>query len=38
MTVPMAATEEQKRTFITSLRTSLGQLGLDIVHPFAAQR
>ncbi|KAG0245752.1 hypothetical protein BGX31_006226 [Mortierella sp. GBA43] len=28
---------EQKRIFITSLRRSLGQLGLDIVHPFAAQ-
>ncbi|KAG0053868.1 hypothetical protein BGZ83_000265 [Gryganskiella cystojenkinii] len=37
MTVPMPATAEQKRIFITSLRTSLGQLGLDIVHPFAAQ-
>jgi hypothetical protein len=34
----MAATTEQKRIFITSLRRSLGQLGLDIVHPFAAQR
>ncbi|KAF9365767.1 hypothetical protein BGX34_008371 [Mortierella sp. NVP85] len=33
----MAATTEQKRIFITSLRSSLGQLGLDIVHPFAAQ-
>ncbi|KAF8925850.1 hypothetical protein EDD21DRAFT_372307 [Dissophora ornata] len=33
----MAATSEQKRIFITSLRRSFGQLGFDIVHPFAAQ-
>ncbi|KAF9278881.1 hypothetical protein BKA57DRAFT_532078 [Linnemannia elongata] len=30
-------TPEQKRIFLSSLRRSLGQLGLDIVHPFAAQ-
>ncbi|KAF9929886.1 hypothetical protein FBU30_001135 [Linnemannia zychae] len=29
--------QEQKRIFLSSLRKSLGQLGLDIVHPFAAQ-
>ncbi|KAF9330636.1 hypothetical protein BG006_006414 [Podila minutissima] len=38
MTVSIEATLEQKRIFLTSLRRSLGQLGLDIVHPFAAQR
>ncbi|KAG0016402.1 hypothetical protein BGZ81_011214 [Podila clonocystis] len=37
MTVSIEATLEQKRIFLTSLRRSLGQLGLDIVHPFAAQ-
>ncbi|KAI1311911.1 hypothetical protein EDD11_003273 [Mortierella claussenii] len=33
----MVATIEQKRIFLTSLRHSLKDLGLDIVHPFAAQ-
>ncbi|KAF9969112.1 hypothetical protein BGZ73_008688 [Actinomortierella ambigua] len=28
---------EQKRAFLASLRASLGRLGFDIVHPFAAQ-
>ncbi|KAF9177704.1 hypothetical protein BGZ51_005696 [Haplosporangium sp. Z 767] len=38
MTNPtVAATTEQKRIFLASLRKSFGQLGLDIVHPFAAQ-
>ncbi|KAG0310839.1 hypothetical protein BGZ99_010517, partial [Dissophora globulifera] len=31
------ATSEQKRVFIASLRASMRRLGLDIVHPFAAQ-
>ena len=38
LTVAMAATTEQKRIFIASLRRSCRQLGFDIVHPFAAQR
>ncbi|KAG0213266.1 hypothetical protein BGX28_004839 [Mortierella sp. GBA30] len=37
MTIAVGATTEQKRIFLRSLRNSLGQLGLDIVHPFAAQ-
>ncbi|ORZ27421.1 hypothetical protein BCR41DRAFT_346762 [Lobosporangium transversale] len=33
----MAATPEQKRIFLTALRHSFQKMGLDIVHPFAAQ-
>ncbi|KAF9111898.1 hypothetical protein BGX27_004280 [Mortierella sp. AM989] len=33
----MAVTPEQKRIFLTSFRDSLQKLGLDVVHPFAAQ-
>ncbi|KAF9425781.1 hypothetical protein BGZ94_007229 [Podila epigama] len=37
MTLSIDTIAQQKRIFLSSLRTSLGQLGLDIVHPFAAQ-
>ncbi|KAF9438077.1 hypothetical protein BGZ76_009858 [Entomortierella beljakovae] len=33
----MVATIEQKRIFLASFHTSLGRLGLDVVHPFPAQ-